>query len=178
MDFWPHNCIITPYTRYEQKAVLRVREPRQTVMVHPFEGKFNVDTCKWDSDSIPSLNAGVSYDDLIRGFSPQNTYPSIPNDDLCFDEHLGLISISKCYKPRDTLAEQEAEELRMKQRNHAMYLAREKERLEWLKIEEQLKRQRWAVKTTTPVYKPNQNDPGIEKRLEEAALKKRQGQGW
>lgn len=158
MEFWPHQCIITPYTRYEQKSVLRVRECRQTVVIHPIEGVFDIDTCKWRADTIPSLNRSVSWDEII------------PNDAYCdctrFHYNSPEIKPDKrpIVKRVDTLAEQEAEELKAKEKQHQEYLKRYYDEQ---KLKSSQRYKSWI-----------KDDPITIQRRLEAAAKKRQRQNW
>jgi hypothetical protein len=58
-----HKWILRPDTATERRAVLRVREPRQTVMVWD-KKSYDIDTCKFDIDSISTINS-YSLADMI-----------------------------------------------------------------------------------------------------------------
>jgi hypothetical protein len=52
----PYQWVMTPFTCYERRAELRVRESRQTAIVWD-KRYYNIDTMKFDSNNIKSLNS-------------------------------------------------------------------------------------------------------------------------
>jgi hypothetical protein len=92
-----HKWISIPYTKYEIRRELRVRESRHTCMV--FDKKyFDSDTCKFDGDKISTIysqslqNVCSDYDDLyyltryIRIYKHQSKAWFVPKDDDFDDE--------------------------------------------------------------------------------------------
>ncbi len=59
-----HKWIMQPYTSYEIRRELRVRESVHTGMV--FDKKyFNIDTCKYDFDKLSSIHSSSLADEVI-----------------------------------------------------------------------------------------------------------------
>lgn len=113
-----HKWVMTPYTRYEMKHVLNVREARQTVVIK-YNKIFNIDTGKFDFDSLPTLNTELMGDLFEAGpYYEHHSYLEsnreemlrpLASDALVSD----AIELPKTIRPPrriDTLEEQEAEE--------------------------------------------------------------------
>lgn len=52
----PYSCVYQPYTAYEIRREMRVREPRQTAIAQP-KRYFDIDTLKFDSDYIETISS-------------------------------------------------------------------------------------------------------------------------
>lgn len=72
----PYHWVMIPFTVYERRAELSVRESRQTAIA--WDRKyFNIDTLKFDSNHIKTLNSISLYDLMILrddGFNHYHGY--------------------------------------------------------------------------------------------------------
>ena len=70
MFYRSHKWVDTPHTAYERRRELRVRENKQTVVL--FDRKYqNIDTGKFDTDKIHSLNT-MTIGDIFSSSTKQN----------------------------------------------------------------------------------------------------------
>lgn len=118
------SWVITPHTRYEKRCVLNVREPFQTALAWN-RRYYDSDTDRFDSNRIKSFNS-ICLAQLIEyegEFELSGSYGNYERHHILVPNKRPTLKTSERRKLRDTLDEQEAEELKEKERHRAAWHA-------------------------------------------------------
>jgi hypothetical protein len=102
MWYKSHHWVNKPYTKYERKCVMNVRENIHTVMI--FDRKyFDVDTLKFDSNRIKTMShlaIADIIDDNEFGYGKHYKPPHTHNDNYYINNEGRQVTIPR-YIPRD-----------------------------------------------------------------------------
>lgn len=111
MFFWSHKCVQTPYTSYEIKETLRVRENKATVTAFDYCRYQDPDTGRFNFDKLKSLNSETRWVEMMDCEPYDNRLPG--TCPYTFEQYDIVLPVFNG-RAKDTLQEQEEEEARLK----------------------------------------------------------------